>query len=102
MDLKSFSEEMARKFLDNDRQMGDLFLFSCLAEEVGEAAKALRKKDYNNLEEELADIIFITVSLANFHGLNLEKVLLEKYLKPTAEDISKRWNDVSWKKTSGK
>lgn len=60
-----------------------------LFEEVGELAESVRKRDLKGIEEELADVLFMILSLANYFGVELEKKLIEKYVKG---DPSKRWD----------
>lgn len=46
--------------------------------EVAEAHEALRKKDYENFKEELADIVIRVADLAGGLGINLEEEILNK------------------------
>lgn len=60
--------------------------FMKLSEEVGELARAMRKdlrpvtdgQVKNTVEEELWDVIYYAVAIANTYGINLEKVIPEK------------------------
>ncbi len=60
--------------------------FLKLSEEVGELAKAIRKNKTRNadasvketIDEELWDVIYYAISLANCYDIDLEKVIKEK------------------------
>jgi NTP pyrophosphatase (non-canonical NTP hydrolase) len=47
----------------------------------------VRKKE--GVDEELVDVLFMVISLANLFGVDLEKGLTEKYLKG---DPRSRWD----------
>ena len=50
-----------------------------LAEEVGELASALRRGTREAKEEEFADVLAWLCSLANLHGIDVEKAVAAKY-----------------------
>ncbi len=58
--------------------------FLKLSEEVGELARAMRKDLVrsdgikNTVDEELWDIVYYTVAIANCYGIDLETVIKEK------------------------
>lgn len=89
MDLEELRRKIHEKYGDLDRRSGDLFLLSVLMEEVGELAEAVRKREFEAIKEEIADVIFITLSLANYFGVEFENRILEKYIKG---DPSKKWD----------
>ncbi len=89
MDLEELRKEIYGRYGELDRRSGDLFLLSVLMEEVGELAEAVRKRELNAIREEIADVIFITLSLANYFGVEFEDRILEKYIKG---DPSKKWD----------
>ena len=75
--------------------------FQKLIEEVGEVSRAMRKnsrlKDTNNikgtLEEELYDVLYYTICLANMYNIDLEncailkeKINSQKYNRPSIFD----------------
>jgi len=97
LEISEFQKLMRKKIGAKDKMMGPLFLFSVLVEEVGELAKSLRSKDQRLIGEELADIVFCVISLANIYNTGLEPILIEKYVKRSLSDISKKWTDVKWK-----
>lgn len=72
------------KKIDHKNGMLDKYMYK-LMEEVGELAKSVRKDERmidNNIkgsvEEELVDVLYYTVCLANIYDIDLEKCL---YLK---------------------
>lgn len=89
MELKELREKIRDKYYEIDRKSGELFLLAVLFEEVGELAEAVRKRDLKNIEEELADVLFMVLSLANYFGVDVEERLIEKYIKG---DPSGRWD----------
>ncbi|MCI4434908.1 MAG: MazG nucleotide pyrophosphohydrolase domain-containing protein [Thermoplasmata archaeon] len=91
MELKDLLKEIERNFTENDKRMGPLFLLSVLSEEVGELNRAIRY--YENIEEEISDVIFITLSIANLYGINPENKIKEKYLKDPNK-IKNKWKDI--------
>ena len=95
MNLKEIQQDAADKFLEKDRQVGDIFLLSVIAEEVGELAKAVRQK--KGTGEEIADVIFSCLSLANLLDVDVEAELVKKYVNKTPSEISASWKDVPWK-----
>ena len=89
MNLRNLRDEIKERYYDVDRRSGELFLLAVLFEEVGELAEAVRKGAKENIEEELADLLFMVLSLANLFDVEPERVLVEKYLK---RDPSERWD----------
>lgn len=91
MELGEMLGKIAEKYLERDKKSGDLFLLAVLVEEVGELAEAVRKRDLEGIEEELADVCFMVFSLANLFSLGerLERRMLEKYIE---RDPSGRWD----------
>lgn len=91
MDLKLFQKEMAHRFKDFDKKSGPFFLMTVLTAELGELADAVKKEEKERIREELADVVFGAVSLANIYGIDLTTVLKEKYLSKDVKEISKKW-----------
>ena len=86
--------------IDNTPNATDKY-FQKLIEEVGELSRAMRKnsrlKDTNNikgtLEEELYDVLYYTICLANMYNIDLEncailkeKINSQKYNRPSIFD----------------
>ena len=95
-------KELQTKILsiDNTPNATDKY-FQKLIEEVGEVSRAMRKnsrlKDTNNikgtLEEELYDVLYYTICLANMYNIALEncailkeKINSQKYNRPSIFD----------------
>lgn len=89
MELKDIQKIIKEKYYEIDSKSGELFLLAVLFEEVGELAEAVRKKELKNIKEELVDVLFMVLSLANLFDLNLEDRLIEKYIRG---DPSKCWD----------
>ena len=80
-------KELQTKILsiDNTQNATDKY-FQKLIEEVGEVSRAMRKnsrlKDTNNikgtLEEELYDVLYYTICLANMYNIDLENCAILK------------------------
>jgi NTP pyrophosphatase (non-canonical NTP hydrolase) len=59
-------------YFDKDSRRGKDGTFRWLVEETGELARALRKGDRANLEEEFADVFAWLASLASLKEIDLE------------------------------
>ena len=79
MQVREFQALMRELYLDKDSNRGAERTLLWLVEEVGELSEALRKRDGGAMEEELADIIAWTMSLANVLGIDMEEALMDKY-----------------------
>ena len=97
MYISEFQDLMKEKFGGRDREMGHLFLMCVLTEEVGELARTVRRKAKKEAGEEIADIIFCAISLANMFEIDVEPILLGKYVHRSLEEISENWVDATWK-----
>ena len=89
MDLKKLRKIIKEKYYHIDLKSGSLFLLAVLFEEIGELAEAVRKEKIEDVEEELADVLFMILSLANYFNVEPEKRLFEKYIEG---DPSKNWD----------
>lgn len=92
----------AQKLVDNwikeygVRYFNELTNTAILMEEVGELARIMARKygeqsfkegeNADNIGEEMADILFVLVCLANQTGVDLEKEFLDKMNKKTLRD----------------
>lgn len=97
MHVSEFQRLMKDKLGDRDVKMGHLFLMNVLTEEVGELARVVRRKTEKEIGEELADVIFCAISLANVFNIEIEPILGDKYVHRSLEEISGNWTDVTWK-----
>lgn len=68
MDLAEFQQRVAATYGSRDRRRGLDGTFRRLIEEVGELARALRRRDPRALEEEIGDVLAWTVSVAALAG----------------------------------
>jgi NTP pyrophosphatase (non-canonical NTP hydrolase) len=78
------------------RYFSELTNMAILTEEVGEVARiiartfgdqSVKNKEIGmNLADELADVLFVVICLANQTGINLEKAFLENIEKKTIRD----------------
>ncbi|MEM0350504.1 MAG: MazG nucleotide pyrophosphohydrolase domain-containing protein [Archaeoglobaceae archaeon] len=89
MEFKEIKKIIREKYYSIDVKSSPLFLLSVLFEEVGELAESIRKRDLKGIEEELTDVFFMVISLANYFDVDIEKKLIEKYIK---DDPSKKWD----------
>lgn len=79
-----------------------------LMEEVGEVARIMARKygeqsakaneQEMNLEDELADVLWVLLCLANQTGINLEEALNKNLVKKTQRDASRHLNNPKIKK----
>ncbi len=97
MQISEFQILMKNKLGDKDKQMGWAFLLNVLIEEVGELARSLRKETKTEIADEIADVIFSTVSIANVLDIQIEPILKRKYVDNPLSEIGKKWTDVTWK-----
>ena len=79
MRVKCLQDSMKEEYLEADEERGLYRTFTWLVEEVGELAEALQRMDRDRIEEEIADVIAWTISLANMLGIDVEKALRNKY-----------------------
>lgn len=86
------------------RYFNELTNMAQLTEEVGEVARIIsrvygeqsskKNEKINDLGEELADVLFVLICLANQTGVDLEKAFDEKLKKKTKRDINRHlYND---------
>ena len=81
------------------RYFNELTNMAILTEEVGEVARIIarkygeqsEKKSDENLElaDELADVIFVIICLANQTGINLENAIIKNLVKKTKRDAQR-------------
>lgn len=89
MNLNELQNLIKEKYFDIDSRSGPLFLLAVLFEEVGELAEAVRQGKKDEIKEELADVMFMVISLANLFDIRIEGRVLEKYIQG---DPSKDWD----------
>ncbi|AAK43311.1 Conserved hypothetical protein [Saccharolobus solfataricus P2] len=79
LELKELQSKMKEMYFEKDSQRGIYATFTWLVEEVGELAEALLSNNLDSIQEELADVIAWTVSIANLEGIDIEEALKKKY-----------------------
>lgn len=82
MRVDEFQDLIRDAYLDRDRARGREGTFLWLVEEVGELSEALRADDADAIEEEIADVVAWTASIANLEDVDLEAALRAKYADP--------------------
>ena len=85
------------------RYFNELTNMACLTEEVGELARVIARKygeqsfkagEESNLEEEMADVLWVLICLANQTGVNLTEALLKTIEKKTQRDKERHINNA--------
>jgi len=77
--IRDYQELIRRLYISKDSERGPSLTYLCLAEEMGELARAILNNDRENLEEEMADTLAWLFSLANVCQVDLEKAFETKY-----------------------
>lgn len=89
------------------RYFSELTNMAILTEEVGEVARIIsrtygeqsfKKTDNKNLSEELADVLFVLICLANQTGVDLTKAFEKNLQKKTKRDNKRHKNNKKLKK----
>ncbi len=84
------------------RYFSELTNMACLTEEVGELARVIARKygdqsfkegEKPNLGEEMADILWVLICLANQTGINLTEELQKSFDKKTRRDAARHKNN---------
>ncbi|MCC6016796.1 MAG: nucleotide pyrophosphohydrolase [Desulfurococcaceae archaeon] len=79
MDLRCIQEFIRKEYYERDSARGLYATFTWLVEEVGELAEALLSGDKESIEEELADVLAWTISVANLLDIDIVKAFIRKY-----------------------
>lgn len=88
------------------RYFSELTNMACLTEEVGELARVIARKygdqsfkegEKPNLGEEMADILWVLLCLANQTGINLTDELKKSFEKKTRRDATRHLNNPKLK-----
>ena len=78
MQIREFQQLIEQRYSEKDRQRGSAKTFIWFVEEVGELARAIARRETDNLAGEFADVFAWLVTLANVEGVDLEKAI-EKF-----------------------
>jgi len=88
------------------RYFNELTNMALLTEEVGELASVIARKygeqsfkpnDNADLSEEMADVFFVLICLANQTGVDLTEALQKSFLKKTNRDAERHRNNPKLK-----
>ena len=88
------------------RYFSELTNMAILTEEVGEVARIIartygdqsfKKDEKNNLADELADVLWVLLCLANQTGTDLTEALRKSFEKKTARDKTRHINNSKLK-----
>ena len=88
------------------RYFSPLTNMACLTEEVGELARVLARKygdqsfkegEKENLSEEMADVFWVLLCIANQTGVNLTEALQQSIEKKTKRDAERHHNNEKLK-----
>jgi NTP pyrophosphatase (non-canonical NTP hydrolase) len=105
----SKAQQMVDKWINEVgvRYFNELTNMAILSEEVGEVARIISRRygeqsekesDKNlDLGDELADVMFVLICLANQTGVDLEKALLKNLEKKTKRDAHRHVNNKKLK-----
>jgi len=89
MEISELRRAIREKYYHIDSKSSPLFLLAVLFEEVGELAEAVRRREREKIREELCDVLFMVLSLANYFEVDIEQELIGKYI---AGDPSSGWD----------
>ena len=88
------------------RYFSELTNMACLTEEVGELARVIAQKygdqsfkegEKPNIGEEIADVLWVLLCLANQTGINLTEELQKSFEKKTNRDATRHLNNPKLK-----
>jgi NTP pyrophosphatase (non-canonical NTP hydrolase) len=89
------------------RYFNELTNMAILTEEVGEMARIVARKygeqsfkesdKENSLEDEMADVLFVLICIANQTGIDLTKALQKNLTKKTDRDANRHLNNKKLK-----
>ena len=101
-------QEMVDKWIKTYgvRYFSELTNMACLTEEVGELARTMartygdqsfKKGEKNNIGEELADVLWVLICIANQTETNLNEEFLKTIEKKTNRDKTRHINNLKLK-----
>lgn len=79
MNMRCAQEYIRKEYFERDSARGLYATFTWLIEEVGELAEALLSGDKESIEEEIADVLAWTISVANLLNIDIVKAFIKKY-----------------------
>ena len=103
MELKELQEKVDEWIKSYGvRYFNELTNMTILTEEVGELARVIARKygeqsykegEKDNLAEELSDVLWVLVCLANQTGVDLNEAVNNNFAKKTARDLKRHKNN---------
>lgn len=107
MTIKEAQEEVDRWIKQYGvRYFSELTNMTVLTEEVGELARVMARRygdqsfkagEKDNLEEEMADVLWVLICLANQTGVDLTTALKKSFAKKTQRDSTRHLNNPKLK-----
>lgn len=107
MTIKEAQEEVDRWIKQYGvRYFSELTNMAVLTEEVGELARVMARRygdqsfkagEKDNLEEEMADVLWVLICLANQTGVDLTTALEKSFAKKTRRDSTRHLNNPKLK-----
>ena len=104
-DLQSSVDQWIKTY--GVRYFSELTNMACLTEEVGELARVMARKygdqsfkssDLNvNLADEMADVLWVLVCLANQTGVDLTEAVKKTFEKKTNRDAHRHFDNIKLK-----
>lgn len=108
MDISDLQKEVDNWIqLKGVRYFSELTNMALLVEEVGELARIISRKygeqsfkenESTDLADEIADVLFVLVCIANQTGIDLESAIKKNFLKKTMRDGLRHQNNPKLKK----
>jgi len=92
MDLSDFQKAIRERYGETDKASGLFFLLSVPLEECGELATAIRREKAAAAEE-VVDVVFCALSIANLLEADVDHLLQEKYLRRGFDEVTRSWTD---------
>ena len=92
------------------RSFSELTNMACLTEEVGELARVMSRKygdqsfkegESQDLSEEMADVLWVLICLANQTGVDLTDALEKSFQKKTARDKTRHTSNPKLRHPEG-
>lgn len=104
-DLQSSVDQWIKTY--GVRYFSELTNMACLTEEVGELARVMARKYgdqsfkssdlYVNLADEMADVLWVLVCLANQTGVDLTEAVKKNFEKKTNRDAHRHLDNIKLK-----
>lgn len=103
MEIKELQEKVDQWIKEYGvRYFSELTNMAILTEEVGELARVIARKygeqsfkegEKDNLADEMADVLWVLICLANQTGIDMTKAMEDNFSKKTTRDIKRHKNN---------